>query len=176
MTRISGIALWLAALMMAALSCSREPSSFEEELRHTYKDERGFFYLKVPPALMRLVMNVENDKEMLEVLGNARQVGIISFGEGFPVSKNPELLQNLEGMMYRYNYEDLIKINEQGREINVKIRENNGNVTDLITLISQPEDQVMLFTISGDIDISTVVEMASLFDYGNLIRVQSMLR
>jgi len=96
------------SLVFASAACSSEPRSFEEEVRRVYQDERGFFYIKIPPAILSLALKLSEDQEMMEFFGDARQVGIISFGEGFPSDGNPELVNTLEEMLSRYAYEDLL--------------------------------------------------------------------
>ena len=163
-------------LLLLATGCSREPASFEEEVRMTYQNKRGFFYIKVPPALLTLVLKSAGDKNIPEFLGNARQVGIIAFGEGFPAAKNTELVTSLEEMINRYDYEDLITISDHESRISMKLKEEKGKVSELIILVSKPGESVMVLTLSGDIDIQTVAGLAADFDYGQLLEMQSRFR
>ncbi len=162
------------SVMILFPGCTHEPKSFEDEVRHLYQDNRGFFYLKIPPALLTLALSVADDPEMSRFFGDARQVGLISFGEGIPASESKEIITNLEELLARYEYEELIRISDSDKLINMKIKENSGKVTDLVTIISQPGGAVMAITLSGDIDVGQIVMMAADFDFGQLMELQAM--
>jgi hypothetical protein len=164
------------ALIIGVAACSSEPRNFEEEVRHIYQNERGFFYLKIPPAILSLALKMADDQEMTDFFGDAKQVGIITFGEGFPVSKNPEIVNTLEEILARHDYEDLIRISDQDRLISMKIKENDGKATELVTIISETAGQVMALTLSGEINIQTVVKMVADFDHDMLMQMQGMGR
>ena len=174
MMKYSGkwVAVLLAVFTMAA--CASEPKNFEEELRQVYQAERGFFYIKVPPALLTLALKAADDNEMSEFFNNARQVGIISFGEGFHVSEYPEIVSNLEDMLRRYQYEDLISISDTDKRIIMKIKENNGRATELVAIVSEASSPVIALTLSGDIDIKTIVAMASDLNFNQFLEMRSM--
>ena len=162
------------ALMIAFTACSSEPKNFEEEVRHIYQNERGFFYLKIPPAILSLALKMADDQEMTDFFGDAKQVGIISFGEGFPVSRNPEIINTLEEILARHDYEELIRISDQDRLISMKIKENSGKATELVTIISETAGTVMAVTLSGEINTQAVVKMAADFDYDLLMQMHGM--
>lgn len=160
--------------MTAITACKTGADSFDDEVRKTYQHEKGFFYLKVPPALLTLALRSMDDQEIMDFFGDARQVGIISFGEDFSDRENHDLFISLEEMLTRYEYEDLIRISDMERTVSMKIKENQGKVTDLVTVISQKASPVMAITLSGEIDIQTIASMAADFDYNKLLDMQAM--
>jgi hypothetical protein len=166
--------LLLFLIIIAVLACKTEPRSFEEEVRHHYNGERGFFYIKVPPALLTLVLRATDDREMHEFFKNARQVGVISFGDGFYESDRNDLVNNLEEMLNRHRYDDLITISEKDRKIILKIREQDGSVSELVAIVSQSDSPLLALTLSGEINIQTIASMASGFDYNKLLQLQSV--
>ncbi len=168
--------IYSMAMLFVFAACSSEPKSFEEEVRQSYQGERGFFFIKVPPALLTLALKIADDNEMTEFFGDARQVGIISFGEGFPSSENPALVKILEEMLGRWEYEDLMKISDADRTISMKMKEEGGDVTELVTIVSQTGGPVMALTLSGKINLQTVVTMAADFDFEKLLQMQGMGR
>lgn len=168
--------IYFMAILFVFAACTSEPKSFEEDIRQAYQDERGFFFIKVPPALLTLALKIADDSEMTEFFGDARQVGIISFGEGFPTSENPVLVQTLEEMLGRWDYEDLMKISDADRTISMKMKEDGGDVTELVTIVSQTGGPVMALTLSGKINLQTVVTMAADFDFEKLLQMQGMGR
>lgn len=161
-------------ILLAFSACTTEPGSFEEEIRKVYQDQKGFFYIKVPPALLSLALKAADDEEMLQFFKNARQVGIISFGDGFPATENPDLVKNLEEMLARYDYEDLISISDTDKQIIMKIREDNGSVNELVAIVSQTDSPLITLTLSGEIDIQTIVQMAADFNFDRFLQIQSM--
>jgi hypothetical protein len=163
-------------ILLAYSACNTEPRSFEEEIRKDYQNQKGFFYIKVPPALLSLALKAADDEEMLQFFKNARQVGIISFGDGFPATENPDLIIKLEEMLARYEYEDLIRISDSDKTIIMKIREDNGSVNELITIVSQTDTPLITLTLSGEIDIQTIVSMAADFNFDRFLHMQSMGR
>jgi hypothetical protein len=162
--------------LLAFSACTTEPRSFEEEIRKEYQNQKGFFYIKVPPALLSLALKAADDPEMLQFFKNARQVGIISFGDGFPASENPVLVKKLEEMLERYEYEHLISISDNEKQIIMKIREDNGSVNELVVIVSQTESPLITLTLSGEIDIQTIVHMAADFNFDRFLQMQSMGR
>lgn len=161
-------------LLAAITGCKTGPESFDDEVRKTYQHEKGFFYLKVPPALLTMALRSMDDQEIMDLFGDARQVGVISFGENFSDTDNHDLFTSLEEMLTRYEYEDMISISDMERTVSVKIKENQGKVTDMVTVISQKASPVMAITLSGEIDIQTIASMAADFDYNKLLEIQSM--
>ncbi len=160
--------------MTAITACKTGVDSFDDEVRKTYQHEKGFFYLKVPPALLTLALRSMDDQEIMDFFGDARQVGIISFGEDFSDRENHDLFTSLEEMLTRHEYEDLIRISDMERTVSMKIKENQGKVTDMVTVISQKASPVMAITLSGEIDIQTIASMAADFDYNKLLDMQAM--
>ncbi|MFW5700262.1 MAG: DUF4252 domain-containing protein [Cyclobacteriaceae bacterium] len=161
-------------LLTAITACKTGVDSFDDEVRKTYQHEKGFFYLKVPPALLTLALRSMDDQEIMDFFGDARQVGIISFGEDFSDRENHDLFTSLEEMLTRHEYEDLIRISDMERTVSMKIKENQGKVTDMVTVISQKASPVMAITLSGEIDIQTIASMAADFDYNKLLDMQAM--
>ena len=163
-------------LLATIAGCSSEPRSFEEELRQAYQHDKGFYYLKVPPALLSLALQITDDQELIDFFGDARQVGIISFGESMHSIENDELVRSLEDLLIKYEYEDLIRISDQDRLISMKVKEDMGNITELVAIVSQTEGPVMAMTLSGEINLQTIVKMAADFDYDRLMQMQGMGR
>ncbi len=161
-------------LVIVLTACTHDPKSFEEEVRHTYRDQRGFFFIKIPPALMNLALNIADDPDMSRFFGNARQVGIMSFGDGFPDAKNRELVNDLEQMLIKYDYEELIRITDSDKIIAMKMKENNGKVTELVTIVSQHQGPVMAVTLSGEVDVQQVIMLAADLDFDMLMNLQAM--
>ncbi len=166
----------LLSLMILLPACTNEPRSFEEEVRHVYHGQRGFYYVKIPPALLTLVLKMSDDKDMIDFFGDARQVGIITFGEGLSEGKNHELVKNLEQMLDKYEFEELIRISDGGRLISMQIREQGGTVTDLVAILSQNPGPVTGITLSGEIDIQTIVKLVADLDFDRLMQLQEMGR
>lgn len=161
-------------LVTALTACKTETESFDAEVRKTYQHEKGFFYLKIPPSLVTLVLRSIDDKEIIDFFGGARQVGIIAFGEKFSDEETQNLIVSLEEMLSRYEYEDLLRISNKEKTISLKIKENKGKVTELVTIVSQKASGVMALTLSGELDIQTVVRLAADFDYDKLLEMQIM--
>jgi hypothetical protein len=172
MKQVSAILL----ILLVFSGCTTEPRSFEEEIRKVYQNQKGFFYIKVPPALLSLALRATDDAEMVQFFRNARQVGIISFGDGLPASENHLIVKNLEEMLTRYEYEDLISISDKDKQIIMKIREHNGTVNELVTIVSQTDSPLITLTLSGEIDIQTIVHMAADFNFDRFLQMQSMGR
>jgi hypothetical protein len=163
------------SLLILFPACKNEPQTFEEELRHVFKGTRGFYYVKIPPALLNLVLKASDDKEMIDFFGNARQVGIISFGKELSEGKNLELVKDLDQMLEKYEFEELIRISDSGRLVTIKIREHGGSISDLVAIISQNPGTVTGITLSGEIDIQTIIKLAAEMDFDKLMQLQEII-
>jgi hypothetical protein len=166
--------LLILSILVAVSACKTGPRNFEEEVRHLYNGKRGFFFIKIPPALLTLVLRATDDKEMHDFFKNARQVGVISFGEGFHESQRNDLVNNLEDMLNRHRYDDLITISEKDRKIILKIREQEGVISELVAIVSQSDSPLLALTLSGEINLETIAGMAAGFDYSKLLELQSV--
>lgn len=162
------------SLLVALTACKTEPENFDDEVRQTYQHEKGFFYVKIPPSLLTLVLRSIDDQEIVDFFGDAHQVGIITFGEKFSDEENRNIFVSLEEMLTRYEYDDLIRLSDKEKTISLKIKENQGKVTELVTIVSQKASPVMALTLSGEIDIQTVVGLAADFDYDKILKMQEM--
>lgn len=157
-------------------SCSADPQTFEEEIRHVYQRQKGFYFIKVPPALLSLALRATEDQGMIDFFGDAHQVGIISFGEERSDDEHNKLVKSLEEMLGRYDFEDLIRISDSEKSISIKIKENNGKVTDLVTIVSGKPGPVTAITLSGELDVHTIAKVAGDFDYDMLMRMPGIGR
>ena len=164
------------SFLIVFTSCTNEPKSFEEEVRQIYKGTRGFYYLKIPPALLTMFLKIADDKEMMDFFGNARKVGIIYFGEETGNRENNEMVKELEAMLAKYDFVDLIRISDSRQLISMKIKEKDGIVTDLVAVVSQDRGPVTGITLSGEIDVETIVKMAADLDFDKLMKMQEMVR
>ncbi len=158
-------------VIFAFTACTTGPKNFEEEVRDHFRDTRGFFFLKIPPRLLTLALRTADNPDMNRFFGDARQVGIISFGDGFPVSENREVVRTLEDMLTKYDYKEIMSISDSEKLIIIKLKETNGRVTDLVTIVSESEGAVTAITLSGEIDVQAMVGMA-----GNLDNIDMLMQ
>jgi hypothetical protein len=166
----------LFSILILLPACSNEPKSFEDEVRHVFQGTRGFYYVKIPPALLTLVLKMTDDKDLIDFFGNARQVGIISFGEALSEGKNNELVKDLEQMLDRYDFEELIRISDSGQLISMKIRQEDGRISELVAILSQNPGPVTGITLSGEIDVQTIVRLAADMDFDKLMQLHEIGR
>ena len=167
---------FLFSFIILLPACTREPKSFEDEVRHVFQGTRGFYYVKIPPALLTLVLKTAGDKDLIDFFGNARQVGIISFGEALPEGKNHELVKDLEQMLDKYDFEELIRISDSGQLISMKIRQEGGKISELVAILSQNPGPVTGITLSGEIDVQTIVRLAAGMDFEKLMQLHAIGR
>jgi hypothetical protein len=166
----------IISLLILFTACTSEPKNFEEEVRQVFHGTRGFYYVKIPPALLTLVLKMADDNDMTAFFGDARQVGIISFGEALSEGKNHELVKELEQMLYKYDYEELIRITDAGRIVSMNIREENGKISELVAILSQNPGPVTGITLSGEIDIQKIVQLAAELDFDKLMQIPEVGR
>ena len=174
MNKLIKSTLALAGALLLISACSPDPKTFEDEVRHLYQDRRGFMYIRIPPALLTLALRAADDPGMTRFFGDARQVGLISFGEEYSREDNAAIIRTLEELLVKYQYEDLIRISDSEKLISMKMKESGNRVTDMVTIISEREGPLMAVTLSGDIDIQQIVLMASEFDFSRLMELQAM--
>lgn len=162
--------------MVLLPACSTDPQTFEEEVRHVYKRQKGFYFIKIPPALLSLALQATGDQDMIDFFGDAGQVGVISFGAERSEDENNKLVKALEEMLDRYDFEDLMRISDSEKLISMNIKENNGKVTDLVTIVSGKPGALTAITLSGEIDVQTIIKVAADFDYDLLMRMSGIGR
>jgi hypothetical protein len=176
MQKFRSLLLFLLTLIILLPACTGEPKNFEDEVRHVYQGTRGFYYVKIPPALLTLVLKTAGDQEMIEFFGNARQVGIISFGESLSDGNNHELVKDLEQMLDKYDFEELIRISDSGQLVSMKIREEDGIISELVAILSRNPGPVTGITLSGEIDVQTIVRLAADMDFEKLMHLHEIGR
>ena len=147
------IIIFLAGL----IGCNRPPRSFSEAMADKYQGNKNFFHIKVPPALLHIVIKDEEAGEMGLLLKDINQVGVMSIG-----NKSAETKEILDGEIAEwlnyFQYEDLLTIAESGRKMSFKIRTKDRQVHELMASVADSES-VMIISLYGKLDMKQVMSL-----------------
>jgi hypothetical protein len=153
--------LHLSFIIIIVLACSngcnRPPRTFSEAMSDKYQGDKAYFHVKVPPALLQIVLKDEEAGSLSGLLKDLNQVGIMSVGNRTEESK--EILNSdIASWLSHFQYEDLMTIAQSGSKISFKLLEKNGQVQELMAIIADSES-VMIISLYGKLDMKQVMNL-----------------
>lgn len=144
-------------VLAGLIGCNRPPRSFSEAMTEKYQGDKSFYHIKIPPALLHIVLKDEDTDEMSNLLKDINQLGVISVG-----NKSAETRDVLDGEITEwlnyFQYEDLLTIAESGSKMSFKIRTKDGQIHEFMAIVSDSQS-VMIITLYGKLDMKQVMSM-----------------
>ena len=88
-------------------------------------------------------------------------------------STGKEIIISVKKHMDRNNFEELMTIDDKGKNVVFKIKEKNKKVSELIMLLDE-NDQVVFMSITGDIDLKKISTLSKKMNISGLDALENI--
>ena len=147
----------LLALTMLATSCGvTDKDHGFNEFYNKYKDEDNFTSLSLKPGLMRLFMG-SDDQEAKDMMKHLKQFKMLVYDNDAKMASR--YTRELNELIERNHYEDLLVVNSGGENVTFKARMNEGKIVEVI-MIATEEGSLTILYLKGAIEMKDVKAIA----------------
>lgn len=150
----------VALLPQFAIAQSDPVSSFFDK----YEDSEGFTTVHISGRMFKMFMSKEAPKEdetVKSVLSNLDGIRILAFGDDGDAPKSGKYYYNqLMDNLPSRQYEELMIIKEEREKIKFMVREERGEVRELLMVVGG-DDTFVLISLNGIIDLDKISEIAN---------------
>ena len=119
--------------------------------------------IKLQGWVLKLASTFTDEEEAEKILKKITQLRVMIMEDGNLVS--PQEYNNLVRSVKKDRFEELIKIKEEGQDIEFMIREENDAITDVLIMVSSP-DQFVLLSLEGKLKFSDLNDLQIEVDGG----------
>jgi hypothetical protein len=148
------ITLMLVALLpILALA----QNSAIDQVFKKYGDRDGFTVVTISKGLLKMVANVDDDKESRDFLSRIHQIKVLALEDGNGnINLYDEVLSNLN----KSEYEELMTVKKQGEEVLMLAKKSGDILEELIILVGGNEDNALVY-ISGKMNMKDLGKLSS---------------
>lgn len=125
-------------------------------------DAGEFTQVNVSPKMFQLLSNLA-DEETEEIIQNLTGMRIVVAETG--ADKYFAQVKSMIGK--RKEYEELMAVKEEAKKVEMYIRENNGNVSELVILVAN-EKKFVLMNFTGKIDLKKIAQLTKAVPVGEI--------
>ena len=152
--------LFLLAILTFAQSKS------VQEFHDQYKDHGKYLSVHIEGGLLKMLSSVEtNDddtQEFLDAVSKIDAINIHSIDRGVE-SIDESGIKKFKKNIKKENYEELMIVRDNDATIDFLIKEKGGKISDLLLIVDE-EDDFIILSISGEIDLKTVAKLSDNLD------------
>jgi CO dehydrogenase/acetyl-CoA synthase gamma subunit (corrinoid Fe-S protein) len=122
-----------------------------------YGDREGFTVVTINKGLLKMVANVDDDRESKEFLSRISQIKILAVEEeNSGINLYDEVLSSLD----KSEYEELMTAKSKGEEVLLLIRKNGDIIEELIVLVGGDDENALVY-ISGKMNMKDLGKLSS---------------
>ncbi len=146
----------LAVLVFLLSSCATGPSPAADHIIRDYEGLPGVYTFRIPPGLIGMMMNGEDDQDVKNFLSGMETIKVIIINTAETKEKKlPEVVEHFSKELKKENFEDLMEINQSGNKVSVKIHEQ-GDKTDEAMIMITSDNEFLGLSLVGNIDMKTL--------------------
>jgi hypothetical protein len=153
--------LFIAIALLFSLSTSfAQKTDAIQTFFQKYVDDDSFTSVQIGPKLFDLIAKIDIDdkdyKEVSAAIKNLKYITILSKETKDNKNLYAEALKTIDSKMY----EPLMTVKSKDDNVQFLIKENNGVVSELF-MAAGSEDDFVLISMVGDLDLKTVSKLAN---------------
>lgn len=139
-----------------------------------YASDPAFSEVNVSSKMFSLFTNLEvetpEDKEVLDAISKLKGLRILARED----ARNArELYTEAFSNIPKKEYEELMSVRDKDKDMKFFIRENGGKISELL-MVMAGDDDFMLMSIFGEIDLKQISRIGSKMNVGGLDHLQKM--
>ncbi|MDT8400934.1 MAG: DUF4252 domain-containing protein [Bacteroidales bacterium] len=156
----------MAILMLFLPACSEKKRN--EDIFTEFEGEKGFYMVKLPPALFLKLTGMGGNESSSEDMGNVDLVKLLIYSrENDTESDRDHMYDRISGKLIDYQYENIFGFNSDQAFISAYILENDEYVSDLMILFRESESLACL-GLSGRLNGEEILKFAAGIEYNKL--------
>jgi len=162
------ITFLLPALLLFVIilitGCQNHNEKAAEEVFDKYEGQEGVYTFRIPPGLIGIFLDEEEDRELKEILRKMDFIKVMILDEKKTRSSNKDqILQEFDQKLAESNFEDILLVNDGKQTIKIKIREEEGYIREMMILITE-EDSFLGLSLVGKISLDQLSSVARSVD------------
>ena len=166
MKRVNTFLLPVLLLFVIILitGCQNHNEKAAEEVFDKYEGQEGVYTFRIPPGLIGIFLDEEDDRELKETLRKMDFIKVMILDEKkTKLSNKDQILQEFDQKLAESNFEDILLVNDGQQTIKIKIREEEGYVREMMILITK-EDSFLGLSLVGKISLDQLSSVARSVD------------
>ncbi len=157
---------FLGMIIIAGLFACESQKKISDVIYDKYNDQPGFSMIALPPNFVDKFVD-ESQKEQKELLNQIRDLRVMIFDDKVVGKDNKSIYEEVDQMLSKRNFEELMSINKSGSKVTVQILKNKDVVKEMHVLI-KGEDKFIMASLLGRIDLNTITEAMDKIDFNDL--------
>ena len=154
----------LLFIIILITGCQNHNEKAAEEVFDKYEGQEGVYTFRIPPGLIGIFLDEEEDRELKETLRKMDFIKVMILDEKKTKSSNKDqILQEFDRKLAESNFEDILLVNDGQQTIKIKIREEEGYVREMMILITK-EDSFLGLSLVGKISLDQLSSVARSVD------------
>lgn len=122
-----------------------------------YGDRDGFTVVTISKGLLKMVSNMDDDRESQEFLSRINSIKVLAQeDEGSGINLYDEVLSNLD----KSEYEELMTARSKSEEVLMLAKKDGDMVLELIILVGGDDDNALVY-ISGRLNMKDLSKLSS---------------
>jgi len=166
MKRVNSFLLPVLFLFVIILitGCQIHNEKAAEEVFDKYEGQEGVYTFRIPPGLIGIFLDEEEDREIKEALREMDFIKVMILDEKKTKSSSKDqILQEFDKKLAESNFEDILLVNDGQQTIKIKIREEEGYIREMMILITD-EDAFLGLSLVGKISLDQLSSVARSVD------------
>jgi|GEM_PF-252788 len=122
-----------------------------------YGDRDGFTVVTISRGLLKMVANMDDDRESRDFLSRVNQIKILAVEDhSTDINLYDEVLSNLD----KSDYEELMTAKSKGEEVLILAKKDGDIIEELIILVGGSNDNALVY-ISGKMNMKDLSKLSS---------------
>ena len=164
----------LSAVVVTAFFACESQKKVSDILYEKYSGQPGFTMIALPPNFVDKFVDDEQ-VEQQELLEQVRDLRLMIFDDEIAGHEDKSVYAEVEKLMDKRNFEDLMSINKNGSRITVKIHQKNDIVREMHVLV-KGEDKFFIASLVGRIDMNQIGETMNEIDFDDFGDIQNFTK
>jgi hypothetical protein len=152
--------LFIVSLLLLC-SCRDDRGKAAEDVFEQYAGEAGVYIFRIPPGLISIFINAEENPELKQSLRNMKMIKVLIFDQSNAGKLDKQdILQAFTEKMEENQFGDLLLASEGEQVIRIKYREDEeGIIQEMMILVSE-EESFLGLSMVGEINLDQLTEVA----------------
>lgn len=146
----------LLLVALFPLLASAQNSAIDKVFKK-YGDREGFTVVTINKGLLKMVANMDDDRESQDFLGRVHQIKILAIeDQKSEINLYDEVLSDLN----KSDYEELMTVKSEGEEVLMLAKKDGDILEELILLVGGKDDNALVY-ISGRMNMKDLSKLSS---------------
>lgn len=155
----------LTLIIITGLFSCESQKKVSDVIYDKYSEQEGFSMIALPPNFVDKFIK-DSQAEQKELLSQIRDLRVMTFSDKIEGKSGKSAYEDVNDLLNKRNFEELMSINKDGSKVTVKIKQNNDVVREMHVLV-KGEDNFFIASLVGRIDLNTINKAMEEMDFSN---------